>query len=91
MSPVAVTTTAAASSRQTTKTSASRGRRSRGTRRAVQRLMVVASTRPHEGLRGGGAFGALGAFGVADLTTSLVRLVPAICIAIPSPRGQASP
>ena len=65
VSSTAVTTTTAAASMQTATSSASRGRRSRGTRRAVHRLMVVASTRPHEGARGG-------AFGAAVLTAPLV-------------------
>src|SRR5689334_14958647 len=74
------TTAAAVTSMTKARNRASPGRRSRGIRRAVHRLMVVARTRPHEGSRGG----VTGAFRSADLTTSVVRLVLASCMRYPA-------
>ena len=66
-----------------TTSSTSHGRRIRGTRRAVHKLMVVTSTRPHEGARDG-------VTGVADRTATLVRLEPATCIGNPAPSRTPS-
>ena len=77
MSWMAPATAAAAITRPSATSSASPGRRIRGTRRAVHSRMVVASTRPHEGARDG-------VFGAADLTATLARLEPATCIGNPA-------
>src|SRR5207247_5379524 len=58
-----VTTAAAATTTHMVRTSASRGCRSRPTRRPAHRLTVVASTRPHDGAPGSVRW-------AADLTAS---------------------
>ena len=59
-----LTTVAAATTTQIVRNSASRGWRSRATRRPVHRLTVVASTRPHDGAPGS-------VLGAAALTAAL--------------------